>query len=130
MSPKGWPCRPRQGLSICSEPPLLFPRSCRCWRDQRLPLAQSAIVPSSDPSRNSVVKREDTWLPSAKSRQATASTITTPEHPLSSPLHRNQGLPPLATHVRYHRSRTEENAVASIPAESPCRIYHSGIGDA
>src|SRR3989442_4949107 len=125
MSPKDWPCQPRPGLSICSEPPLLFPRSCRCWTGQRLPLAQSAIVPSSDPSRNSVVKREDTWLPSAKFRQATASTITTPEHPLSSHLHRNQGLSPLATHVRYHRSRILENAVVSIPDESPCQTYHS-----
>src|SRR5712691_2485242 len=113
MSPKGWPCRPRPGLSICSEPPLLFRRSCRCWRGQRPPPAQNATVPSFHLSRNSVVKREGMWLPSAKSRPATVWTITTPEHPLSSHLHRNQALSPLATHVGYHRSRTEENVVAS-----------------
>src|SRR5712691_7784546 len=125
MSPKGWPCRPRPGLSICSELPLLFRRSCRCWRGQRLPPVQSATVPSFDLSRNSVVRREGMWLPLAKSHPAIASTITTPEHPWSFHLHRNQGLSPLATHVGYHRSRTEENGVASIPAESPCRTYRS-----
>src|SRR3989442_8365150 len=125
MSPKGWPSRSRPSLGICWEPPLLFPRSCRCWRGQRLPPAQNAIVPSSDLSRNSVVKREGMWLPSAKSRLGTVSTVTTPEHPLSSHLHRNQALSPLATHVRCHRSRTEENGVASIPAESPYQMYRS-----
>src|SRR2546425_10277068 len=125
MSPKGWPSRPRPSLGICSELPLLFRRSCRCWRGQCLPPARNAIVLSSDLSRNSVVRREGTWLPLAKSRLATVSTITTPEHPLSSHLHRNQELSPLATHVRYHRSRTEENGAVSIPDESPCRTYHS-----
>src|SRR6266571_5522746 len=125
MSPKGWPCRPRPSLGICSELPLLFRRSCRCWRGQRLPPAQNAIVLSSDLSRNSVVKREGMWLPSAKSHPATVSTITTPEHPLSSHLHRNQALLQLAIHGECHRSRTEENVAASIPAESPCRTYRS-----
>src|SRR2546426_3860470 len=109
MSPKGWLCRPRPGLSICWEPPLLFRRSCRCWRGQRLPPAQNAIVSSSDLSRNSVVEREGTWLPSAKFHPATVSTITTPEHRWSFHLHQNPRPPPLATRVRYHRSRIVEN---------------------
>src|SRR5205807_8450264 len=125
MSPKDWPCQPRPGLGICSESPLLFRRSCRCWGGGRLPPARNAIVLSFDLSRNSVVRREGMWLPSARSRQAAVSTITTPEHLVSSHLHRNQGLSPLATRVGYHRSRTEENGVVSIPAESPCRTYHS-----
>src|SRR2546425_4393601 len=128
MSPKGWPSRSRPSLGICWEPPLLFPRSCRCWRGQRLPPAQNAIVPSSDLSRNSVVKLEGTWLPSAKFHPATVSTITTPERLLSSHLHRNQALSPLATHVRYRRSRIVENVVVSIPDESPCRTCRSRIG--
>src|SRR2546428_7074892 len=100
MSPKGRPCRPCPGLSICSESPLLFRRSCRCWRGQRLPPAKNAIVSSSDLSRNSVVKREGKWLPSAKSRLGTVSTITAREHPLSSHLHQNPG--------RYHSKSVKD----------------------
>src|SRR2546425_10949390 len=125
MSPKGWPSRSRPGLGICWEPPLLFPCSCRCWRGQRLPPAQNAIVPSSDLSRNSVVKREDTWLPSAKFHPAIVSTITTLGHPWSFHLGRNPAQQLFASHGGYHRSRIVENVVASIPTESPCRTYRS-----
>src|SRR5439155_24560941 len=96
MSPKGWPCRPRLGLSRCSEPPLPFPSSCRCLKGPPLAPAQNATVLSFDLSRNSVVKREDTWTPSAKSHPTIASTIKTPEHPLSFHLPQNPGLLPVA----------------------------------
>src|SRR2546427_5649868 len=125
MSPKGWPCPLRPGLSICLEPPLRFRRSCRCWRGQLLPPARSAIVLSFDLSRNSVVRREGRWLPSAKFHRAIVSTITIPEHPWSSHLHQNPGPLPLAGREGRRRSRIVENVVASIPAESPCRTYHS-----